>query len=66
MPDFSALAAKAKQTVDIDLDRDTLKTAMGFMAGSNADPQVAAQLQGLESVTVKVFSFDKSGVLLDA
>ncbi len=32
------------------------------MAGNNADPQLAEQLKGLESVTVKVFSFDKPGV----
>jgi hypothetical protein len=39
-----------------------LKNAMGFMSGANADPKLAEQLKSLESVTVKVFSFDKPGV----
>jgi hypothetical protein len=62
MPDFSGLASKAKESVDIDLDRDMLKTAMGFMSGANADPELAEQIKGLESVSVKVFSFEKPGV----
>ena len=62
MPDFSGLADKAKETVDIDLDRDMIRNAMGFMAGDKADPQLAEALQGLEHVMVKVFSFDKPGV----
>ena len=61
MPDFSGLAAKARESVDIDMDRDTLRNALGFMTGSNANPQLADALKGLESVTVKVFSFDKEG-----
>jgi len=61
MPDFSALAAKATESVDIDLDSNMLKSAIGFMAGANADPQLAEQLKGLESVTVKVFSFAEAG-----
>jgi hypothetical protein len=62
MPDFSGLTAKATESVDIDLSGDTLKSALGFMSGSNTDPQLAEQLKGLESITVKVFSFKEPGV----
>ncbi|MEJ0099709.1 MAG: DUF4252 domain-containing protein [Pseudomonadota bacterium] len=62
MPDFSGLASKATKSVDIDMDRDMLKNAMGFMTGNNTDPQLAESLKGIESLTVKVFSFDKPGV----
>ena len=63
MPDFSGLEGKAKESVDIDLDKDMIRSAMGFMAGGGkADPQLAEALQGLEHMTVKVFSFDKPGV----
>ena len=62
MPDFSSLAGKAKESVDIDLDKDMIRNAMGFMAGDKADPQLAEALQGLEHVMVKVFSFDQPGV----
>jgi hypothetical protein len=61
MPDLSALAAKATESVDIDLDSNMLKSAIGFMAGANTDPQLAEQLKGLESITVKVFSFAEAG-----
>ncbi len=63
MPDFSGLAGKATESVDIDLDKDMIRSAMGFMAGGGkADPQLAEVLQGLEHVMVKVLSFDKPGV----
>ncbi len=61
MPDFSDLSSKATRSVDIDLDRDTLKSALGFMTGPKADPDLVEAIKGLESVTVKVFSFDKPG-----
>ncbi len=38
MPDLSGLASRATKSVDIDMDRDMLKNAAGFMAGSNSDP----------------------------
>jgi hypothetical protein len=61
MPDLSGLAAKATEAVDIDLDKDMIKSAMGFMAGANTDPQLVEQLKGLEGITVKVFSFAEAG-----
>lgn len=61
LPDFSGLAAKAKESVDIDLDREMLRTAGSFMTGKVADPEFARQLEGIESLSVKVFSFDKPG-----
>ena len=62
MPDFSGLAGKAKESVDIDLDKDMIRNAMGFMAGDKADPELTEALKGLEHVMVKVFSFEKAGV----
>jgi hypothetical protein len=61
LPDFSGLAAKAKESVDIDLDKEMLRNAGSFMTGKVPDAELAKQLEGLEHVTVKVFSFDKPG-----
>jgi hypothetical protein len=61
MPDFSGLAAKAKESVDIDMDKEMLRNAGSFMTGKVADPEFARQLEGIESLSVKVFSFDKPG-----
>jgi hypothetical protein len=62
MPDFSALAGKAKESVDISLDGDTLKMASGFLGGKSDDPQLAEAMKNLQGVYVKVFSFDKPGM----
>jgi hypothetical protein len=62
MPDFSGLAAKAKESVDIDMDRDMLRNAGSFLSGkAGSDQDFAKQVAGLESVTVKVFSFAEAG-----
>jgi hypothetical protein len=61
LPDFAGLAARAKESVDIDLDKEMLRNAGGFMMGKVGDPEFAKQLEGLERVSVKVFSFDKPG-----
>ncbi|RZL91593.1 MAG: DUF4252 domain-containing protein [Variovorax sp.] len=59
LPDFSRLAAKATQTVDINLDGDMLKTAGQFMGGaSGQQADVNAALEGLKGVYVRVFTFD--------
>jgi hypothetical protein len=63
MPNFSGLAEKAIQSVDISLDADMLKAAGGFMSGRADDARdVAEAIKGLEGVYVKVFTFDKPGV----
>lgn len=61
MPDFSALAAKARESVDIELDKDMLRNAGSFMAGKVDDPAFTEQLQGLEGIYIKTFEFDKPG-----
>lgn len=60
MPDFSGLAAKAKESVDIALDKDMLRTAASFMSGAE-DPQFAEQVKRLDGVYIKTFEFDKAG-----
>jgi hypothetical protein len=64
MPNFSGLADKAKESVDISLDRDMLKTAGGFMSGGKGenDAEFAELVKGLDGVHVKVFSFDQPGM----
>jgi hypothetical protein len=63
LPDLSSLAAKATESVDIDLDGDTLRMAGAFLTGSAGanDPNFAATVKGLQGVYLKVFSFDKPG-----
>jgi len=64
MPDFSALAAKAKEKVVITLDADMLKSASGFMGGGNdpkRDAQVAEALRDVEGIYIRVFEFDAPG-----
>jgi Domain of unknown function (DUF4252) len=64
MPNFSGLADKARESVDISLDRDMLKTAGGFMSGGKGenDAEFAELVKGLDGVHVKVFSFDQPGM----
>jgi hypothetical protein len=61
MPDFSGLAAKARESVDIELDKDMLQNAGSFMSGKVDDPKFVEQIKGLEGVYIKVFEFDKPG-----
>jgi hypothetical protein len=64
MPDFSGLAAKAKESVDISLDGDRLKSAGSFMGGakgSQSDAEFQELIKNLQGVYVKVFSFEKPG-----
>lgn len=59
MPDFSGLAEKAKEAVEISLDGDQLKNASSFFAGGRApDPALTEALKGLQAIYVKVFEFD--------
>lgn len=62
LPDFSGLAAKATESVDIDMDADTLRMAGAFISGgSGVDPQFAETVKGLQGIYLKVFTFDKPG-----
>ncbi|MEO6368983.1 MAG: DUF4252 domain-containing protein, partial [Steroidobacteraceae bacterium] len=64
MPDFSGLADKASEAVDISLDKDMLKTAGSFMGGGKGanDAEFAELIKGLDGVYIKVFKFDKPGM----
>jgi len=62
LPDLSELASKANESVDIDMDGDTLRMASSFLSGGNgADPQLAETVKHLQGVYLKVFSFDEPG-----
>ena len=58
LPDFSQLAKQAKETVDVTLDGDMLKSAGGFMAGDDKNPRAKAALNGLQGVYVRSYKFD--------
>jgi hypothetical protein len=60
LPDFSALAQKASQTVNITLDSSMLAMASRFL--DSDDPQDAAALEiikGLRGIYVKSYTFDQ-------
>lgn len=59
LPDFSELAGKARESVDISLDGDTLKMARGFLGGKTNDAEFADAVKDLQGIYVRVFSFDK-------
>ena len=63
LPEFPGLAEKAKESVDISLDGDMLKSASQFMGGpSGAKQDMNDALQGVKGVYIRVFSFDKPGM----
>ena len=68
LPDFSGLAEKAKESVDISLDGDMLKSAGQFMGGPNsqAPAEVADALKGVQGIYLRVFQFEKPGVYSQA
>jgi len=61
LPDLSKLANKAKESVDITLDGDMLKTAAGLMSGGKGseDPELAETMKGLKGIYIRVFEFEK-------
>jgi hypothetical protein len=62
LPDLSGLASRATESVDIDMDGDTLRMAGAFLSGGNGvDPQFAETVKGLQGIYLKVFTFDKPG-----
>jgi hypothetical protein len=61
MPDFSGLAEKAKESVDISLEGDQLKSAGSFLGGGASDPKLAELIKGLDGIFIKVFEFEKAG-----
>jgi hypothetical protein len=60
LPDFSALSAKAAQTVDITLDANLLGLATGFLDSSKPeDAAVKDVIRGLKGIYVRSYNFDK-------
>ena len=62
IPDFSDLAKKATEAVDITLDGDMLKSASHMLGGQGRgglDPAVPGVVSGLKAITVRSFTFDK-------
>jgi hypothetical protein len=59
LPDFSALATKAAESVDISLDPALLGLAARFMNGNNADERaVKEMIAGFQGIYIKSFEFD--------
>lgn len=60
LPDFDSLRTKASDTVVISLDEGMLRMAGQFLDASNPqDASAKAAIQGLKSIYVRSFSFDK-------
>jgi hypothetical protein len=56
------LAAKAKNTVDVSMNRDMLQFAGRFLSGKDPDEAKAKTLiSGLEGIYIKSFEFDVDG-----
>jgi len=67
LPDFSALAAKATDSVNITLDGSLLHLAAGFL--NSKDPEDAATLEaikGLQGIYVRSFTFDTDAAYREA
>lgn len=68
LPDFSGLAGRAKESVDISLDGAMLKNAGSFLGqgAQTTDPaareRMQAALDGIEGIYVRVFEFDEPDV----
>ena len=65
--DWSKLAAKATEKVDINLEGAVLEMASKFLSGENGDePKIRRLIQGLKGIYVKTFTFDKEGQYSEA
>ena len=63
LPDFSALAKRATQSVDISLDPSLLRLASGAI-NSDSDGNAAAVnglIQGIKGIYVRSYTFDNPG-----
>ena len=62
LPDFSTLAQKASEDVDISLDTGLLALAARFMDGDDGDEKAVKHLlSNLKGVYVRSFEFDSAG-----
>jgi len=61
-PALDKLAAKAKETANVNLDASTLGLASKFMSGEKGEESAAKKLVGgLKSIHVRSFKFEKEG-----
>jgi uncharacterized protein DUF4252 len=63
---LDALAAKASQTVDVNLDEKLMALAGKFLSEDDDDKKVKELVAGLKGIYVKSFSFDAEGQYSDA
>jgi len=64
---FEKLAAKAKESVNVNLDGSMLQLAGNFLSSRNAGEAQAKQLSaGLKGIYVRTFEFEKEGEYTDA
>lgn len=63
LPDFSGLARKATQSVDISLDPSLLRLAGGAISNDNGANGAAVNdlIQGIRGIYVRSFTFDRPG-----
>src|SRR5262245_11246372 len=64
--DWDKLAARASETVDLNLDPSMLQLASKFLGGAGDDASVKALVANLKGVFVKSFTFDKEGEYSEA
>jgi hypothetical protein len=59
---LDGLAAKAKESVDVNLDSSMLQLAWKFLSGNKPDEAKAKELvAGLKAISVRSFEFEKEG-----
>ena len=66
LPDFSALARKAVQSVNVSLDASMLGLAGGILGASPDAASVKGLLAGLQGIYVRSFVFDRDGAYSQA
>ncbi|MGA7617383.1 MAG: DUF4252 domain-containing protein [Thermoanaerobaculia bacterium] len=60
--DFSRLAAKAAESVEVTLDGKMLRLASGFLSSDQQDEKSAKEIiRGLDGIYVRSFEFDQEG-----
>jgi hypothetical protein len=64
---LEALAAKASETVDVNLDERMMQLTAGFLSGKDEDEAQAKEIiKGLKGIYVKSFEFASEGQYSDA
>jgi hypothetical protein len=64
---FEQLRAKAKESVDVSLDSNTLQLAGRFLSGKTSEEKAKKLLEsGLKAIFVRSFEFERDGEYTDA